>query len=304
MLKHRLVTGILVGAFFLLAFVAGEYWMLLLLLLGVYSLAYREFEAMTEAGGLSVRGTGVKWLGLLYLAAVTVETPLMRSLHPGWALERGGIHLSEVVLWLTPVVLLGRGILLRKPRGAMERFGVSIVAFWYTAWLLSFLLRLGFNWPPLGAAGGSDWTGRLMLVYCIVVVKMGDVGAYAFGMRFGKRFGGKLIPEISPAKSVMGLVGAYVGSISASMLACLAAYLLGGGALARVPLSWWHALVMGMSLATSGVMGDLGESLFKRSLGVKDSGSNFPGMGGFLDVIDSLLFSAPVMFVYLQWVLT
>ena len=68
-------------------------------------------------------------------------------------------------------------------------------------------------------------------------------------------------------------------------------------------LPFHHAFWIGVLLATVGVMGDLGESLFKRSLGVKDSGHTVPGMGGILDVLDSLLFSAPFMFLYIRWFL-
>lgn len=303
MLKHRLVTGLLVAGFFLLAFAAGSYWMLLLLLAGVYALAYLEFQDMAAVGGLVIRGSGAFLCGALYLGAVALETPLVRGLHPGWAFARGGVPLSEAVLWLTPAVLLGRAVLRRRPQGALELFGVSLVAFWYTALLPSFLLRIGFGWPPAGAPGGSDWTGRLVLVYCIAVVKLGDVGAYAVGMRFGQRFGGKLIPEISPAKSVMGLFGAYLGSVLASLLVALVARGLGGGRIGCLSLPLPHALAIGLMLSTAGVLGDLGESLFKRSLGIKDSGRRFPGMGGFLDVVDSLLFCAPFMYLYLLWVL-
>jgi phosphatidate cytidylyltransferase len=69
-------------------------------------------------------------------------------------------------------------------------------------------------------------------------------------------------------------------------------------------MSWNHALVLGAILGTAAVVGDLIESLFKREAGVKDSGSFFPGIGGILDLLDSLLFNAPLMYLYLRHVLT
>ncbi len=303
-MKHRLVTGVLVAAFFLGAFALGPYWALLGLLLAVYLLAFVEFRDMVVFGDLGFEVAGVFLCGLLFLAATALETPLLRGLHPGLFLKLGGQSLADGILWLTPAVLLSLCVLQRRPAHALERFGVSLIGFWYVAVLLSFMLRIGFGWAATGAGGRPDYTGRLVLAYFVWVVKLGDVGAYAVGMRFGQRFGGKLIPEISPAKSVMGLAGAYLGSILASLSVALIVHVAGNGRLGAMPLPWGHAVLIGVLLATTGVMGDLGESLFKRSLGVKDSGRRFPGMGGFLDVIDSLLFSAPFFYLYFRWVLS
>jgi phosphatidate cytidylyltransferase len=69
-------------------------------------------------------------------------------------------------------------------------------------------------------------------------------------------------------------------------------------------MSWRHALVLGVLLGSTAVIGDLIESLFKREAGVKDSGGLFPGIGGILDLLDSLLFNAPIMYLYLRHILT
>jgi phosphatidate cytidylyltransferase len=302
MLKNRLVTGFSVAGFFLGSFALGPYWALLILLLAVFYLAHREFHEMVEAGGLSVEAWGTFVCGLLYLVAAALETEMLRVKHPALCPTGAPIPLSEVVLWLAPPSLLALEVLRRRPEGALTRFGVSMVGFWYVAVLLSFMLRIGFGWAaPAGAP--PDHTGRLALAYFVWVVKLGDVGAYAVGMLFG-RGRRKLIPEISPAKSVVGLGGAYLGAVLASLVVALAAHVFGDGRLGRMPLPFGHAVVIGVLMATVGVMGDLGESLFKRSLGVKDSSQRFPGIGGFLDMLDSLLFSAPFMYLYIRWFLT
>ncbi len=297
MLKYRLVTGISVAAFFLAIFAFGPYWALLMLLLAVYATAPHEMPLIIKRCGLSVAGLATFLAGLAYLCASLVETELIQARWP--ALAQISIPPSETVLWLVPPILLALEVIRGRPDGAAQRFGLSLVTFWYVAIQLSFMMRIGFL--SHGAAGEvADHTGRLALTYFVWVVKWCDVGAYTIGMIFG-RGRRKLIPSISPAKSVAGLGGAYLGGLLSSLAACWALQRFWGGTLGGIPITYTHAIVIGPLLATTGVLGDLGESLFKRSLGIKDSGKQFPGMGGFLDVIDSLLFSAPFMYLYLRW---
>jgi phosphatidate cytidylyltransferase len=109
----------------------------------------------------------------------------------------------------------------------------------------------------------------------------------------GKRFGKKLlIPQVSPHKSIEGAFGGLLFSIM--------------GALASRPFvhySYWHLMFLGVFLGILAQLGDLSESLIKRDCGVKDSGHLFPGLGGILDLIDSLLFTAPVFYFYMSIIL-
>jgi phosphatidate cytidylyltransferase len=106
-----------------------------------------------------------------------------------------------------------------------------------------------------------------------------------------------MIPRISPGKTWEGFGGAIVVSTLASLLfAHFAGDKLRG-------MNWLHAIILGVVLSTAAVVGDLIESLFKREAGVKDSGRLFPGIGGILDLLDSLLFNAPLMYLYLRHVL-
>jgi phosphatidate cytidylyltransferase len=106
-----------------------------------------------------------------------------------------------------------------------------------------------------------------------------------------------MIPRISPGKTWEGFAGAVVISTACSLgLAALLGDRLAG-------MTPFHAVVLGVILSVSAVVGDLIESLFKREAGVKDSGRFFPGIGGILDLLDSLLFNAPLMYLYLRHVL-
>ncbi len=158
----------------------------------------------------------------------------------------------------------------------------------YVPWLLNFIQKI-YLFPGLGA------DGKYYVLYFILVTKFSDSGAYAVGSLIGRH---KMIPRISPGKTWEGFGGAIAVSTGASLLfAWLAGPHLPG-------MTWLHAIVLGVLLSTAAVVGDLIESIFKREAGVKDSGHFFPGIGGILDLLDSLLFNAPLMYLYLRHVLT
>ena len=133
------------------------------------------------------------------------------------------------------------------------------------------------------------------MCYFILVTKFSDTGAYVVGSMIGKH---KMIPRISPAKTWEGFGGAIVVATGASLVFT---HFLGDKMPGMTPL---HAVILGIILSSTAVIGDLIESLFKREAGVKDSGNFFPGIGGILDLLDSLLFNAPIMYLYLRHVLT
>jgi phosphatidate cytidylyltransferase len=107
-----------------------------------------------------------------------------------------------------------------------------------------------------------------------------------------------MIPRISPGKTWEGFVGALAVSVLASLVFV---YYLGDR---MHGMNWTHAIILGLLLGLAAVVGDLIESIFKREAGIKDSGKLFPGIGGILDLLDSLLFNAPIMYLYLRHVLS
>lgn len=126
-----------------------------------------------------------------------------------------------------------------------------------------------------------------LLLGFFILIWANDTGAYAFGMSIGKN---KLFPRISPKKSWEGLIGGFFTTI-------LTAWIL---SLFFLDVSLFHWIAIGLITAIMGVFGDLVESMFKRSVGIKDSGKFLPGHGGLLDRFDCALLSIPIIFVYLE----
>ncbi|HZI92935.1 MAG TPA: phosphatidate cytidylyltransferase, partial [Patescibacteria group bacterium] len=118
------------------------------------------------------------------------------------------------------------------------------------------------------------------------VVWLSDAAAYVFGSLLGRH---KLAPMLSPGKTVEGAIGALMVAVGATLVAKVWFFR---------KLGFTDALCLGLLMGGAGMIGDLAESLLKRSAGVKDSGWLFPGHGGMLDRADSLLFAAPVLFYY------
>ena len=159
----------------------------------------------------------------------------------------------------------------------------------YVPWPFSFVTKIIFLLPR----DNGSVTGHWYVLWLIVVTKFSDMGAYVTGSLIGKH---PLIPHISPKKTWEGFFGALVFSIGG-----------GCGLLAIMPhklgyLQQIDAVVLGLVLGFAAIIGDLAESIIKRSADVKDSGKFLPGIGGALDLIDSILFTAPLLFFYLRFV--
>ena len=293
MLKARLVTG------FSFAFVAAAVlfflpaWAHLILLFAVFAIAQLEFCDMVRRKGHRYELIPTTLCGVTYLLLSAAESPVFYSRYP-IVRALGQLDMSAVVLCATPAILLVRGVFRRQADRAMETFALSYAGFWYVAVLMGFMIRIAFEWKTV--PGETNYTGRLGLLLFIAIVKAGDIGAYFVGMRFGRR---RLIPEISPKKSVEGFWGGYLFGLGTSLLFWHLARVFDGGMLGEIHYPLVHALVLPFILVTAGVLGDLAESLIKRSVDIKDSSGRFPGMGGILDILDSLLFAAPVAYVYI-----
>jgi phosphatidate cytidylyltransferase len=172
-----------------------------------------------------------------------------------------------------------------QPGKSLTAVALSVFAVAYGGLLLSFLvqLRLFHN---------HAW-GMVALISTVVIVKMSDTGAYFTGRLAGRH---KMAPVLSPGKTIEGGVGGLVFAVLGGWFsyAVLVPWLVGPTA-DRGP--WYGWLAYGVIVAVAGVLGDLAESLLKRDAGRKDSSSWLPGLGGVLDILDSLLFAAPPAFV-------
>ncbi len=161
----------------------------------------------------------------------------------------------------------------------------------YVLWLFNFVTKIVYATPRLP---DGTVTGQFYVFYCIAITKFSDMGAYLTGSAIGRH---PLVPHISPKKTWEG----FVGALGFSLLASVGLFELMPGHLSVLTLT--HSIVLGLLLGFAAVIGDLAESIVKRSTGVKDSGNMLPGIGGALDLIDSLLFTAPLLFFYLRLVI-
>ncbi|MBV9009633.1 MAG: phosphatidate cytidylyltransferase [Verrucomicrobia bacterium] len=172
----------------------------------------------------------------------------------------------------------------------LQAMAYTLFGLLYVLWLFNFITKVLYVTPrsPTGAV-----TGQFYCLYLIAVTKFSDMGAYLTGSLIGRH---PLIPHISPKKTREG----FFGALGLSLVASLGLYGLMPGHLAE--LNWTHATILGLLLGFAAVIGDLAESIVKRATGVKDSGNLLPGIGGALDLVDSLLFTAPLLFFYLRLV--
>ncbi|MBR7672342.1 phosphatidate cytidylyltransferase [Streptomyces daliensis] len=161
-----------------------------------------------------------------------------------------------------------------SPHDYLRDVTAGVFAAFYVPFLATFVALML-------AADDGPW--RVLTFLLLTVVS--DTGAYAVGWRFGTH---KLAPRISPGKTREGLVGAIAFAMAAGAL-CMQ-FLIDDG-------TWWQGLLVGLAVATSATLGDLGESMMKRDLGIKDMGTLLPGHGGIMDRLDSLLPTAPVVWL-------
>lgn len=150
-------------------------------------------------------------------------------------------------------------------------------------------LQINYFFPP----GVAD-DGRLWLAYILTVTKMTDVGAYICGKILGKT---KIAPHISPKKTIEGAIGGLVASLLTSLAFYL--FLLSPPIETLMSMNLWQSIWLGLVISILAQLGDLAESILKRDAGVKDS-SQLPGLGGMLDIVDSLIFTLPLMYLWLK----
>lgn len=255
----------------------------LVIMLALAGLGSAEFYGLVEKRGLvCFKGWGV-FGGLLLIASTFCYLSGLLGVQSAPA-KANDFETSLLILLVLGLCV--RQFVSRSNTAGILAISTTLFGLMYVPWLLNFIQKIQF-FP------GAN--GTYYVFYFIVVTKFSDTGAYAVGSLIGRH---KMIPRISPGKTWEGFGGAVAVSTLASLLfAGLAGPRLTG-------MNPAHAVVLGVVLSTTAVIGDLIESLFKREAGVKDSGRSFPGIGGILDLLDSLLFNAPIMYLYLRHVLT
>ncbi|MFF2653614.1 phosphatidate cytidylyltransferase [Streptomyces sp. NPDC058045] len=208
-----------------------------------------------------------------------VDAPLVPLVIGGAAMVVAGYARGAEGAWVA-MALTALAVLVWRMTGPAEGYLKDVTAGVFAAFYVPFLATFV---ALLLAAGDGPWRVLTFLVLTVV----SDTGAYAVGWRFGRH---KLAPRISPGKTREGLAGAVSFAMVAGAL-CMQ-FLIDDGV-------WWQGLLLGLVVAVSATLGDLGESMIKRDLGIKDMGTLLPGHGGIMDRLDSLLPTAPVAWLLL-----
>ncbi len=230
------------------------------IIIGLY-----EFFTMLENKGIKI----YKYFGI----AIGVVIPLSIIFRKEGLFEpTKSWELLFIVLALLFLILMQ--FRRRQNSGVVIDISTTLFGILYVSWFFSFLIKIRYLTNGLG-----------LLVCVLLITKLGDIGAYFIGSRLGKT---PLMPRISPKKSVEGAIGGLAFSIIGALISRNFLH-----------FGYVHIITMGITLGILGQLGDLSESLFKRDCQVKDSGNILPGMGGVLDEIDSLLFTAPVFYFYM-----
>lgn len=279
-----------VGLWVLVAsvFISREAWAFLALIGLLAVVGMREYFRMVRQAGLACFPRFGMLLAVGYLAGLLV--PMRYGISaPVW-LDALGIFAALAGAFALQMRYPIRG------QEALVAVSTSVLGFIYIPFLFSFAARILFADPAwTGVVGRVSDGGAYLLLWLLAVTKFTDMGAYLTGSAIGRH---KMIPHVSPAKTWEGFAGALVFALG---IGCA---LYGAFPVELAVLkSWWHVISLSLILAVLAVVGDLAESVVKRALGAKDSGHMLPGIGGSLDLIDSVCFTAPVLWIYLQCLL-
>lgn len=284
---RRLASSVVLWSVVLAVLIAGHTpladGIFLLVMMALAGFGLSEFYDLTERRGwVCYREWGIIG-GVLLMASTFVYLSGVVG-HQRLPSKANDFETSVLILFVLGLCL--RQMFARSPQGGMATIAMTLFGLMYVPWLLNFVQKIHF-FPGI--------EGAYYVLYFILVTKFSDVGAYVVGSLVGRH---KMIPRISPGKTWEGFAGALLVStlVSVVFAQALSERLSG--------MTLPHAIVLGVLLGATAVVGDLIESVFKREAGVKDSGNRFPGIGGILDLLDSLLFNAPLMYLYLRHVLT
>jgi phosphatidate cytidylyltransferase len=257
---RRWCTALLMLVAIVPAMIWGGRWVFLALAGTVVTLCQWEFQRIA---GL-VQGGPRRLLGIVVALSMPVGAM--------WGQERGLMMalVGSLVFWMVFEMVARREL-----EGVVRELGARMTGYLYGAVLPSYFVLL-WNLPQ-----GLHW-----IFLTMAITAVGDTAAYYVGSSMGRR---KLLPGISPNKTVEGALAGLLGNV------------VGAQAYGVILFPGWAALLgipLALLVGTVGQLGDLSESMLKRSAGIKDSGELLPGHGGILDRLDSLLFAVPVTYYW------
>ncbi|MCD4780522.1 MAG: phosphatidate cytidylyltransferase [Candidatus Omnitrophica bacterium] len=250
-------------------------WVFLIVLLALIIAGLYEFFYLIKKKGIPIYSyTGI---------AIGVSIPL--SIFFRFEPTKGWELLFIVLMLLTIFVLQ---LYRKENQNAIIGISTTLFGVLYVSWFFSFLVKIRYLMPEVEGAGIK------LLGFILIITKCGDMGALIVGSRYGKH---PLLKRVSPNKTIEGSLGSFTFSALAAV--CAKSLLP-----ACLNFQIWQIILIGMFFGGLGQLGDLSESLIKRDCNVKDSGKMLPALGGVLDAIDSLLFSAPAFYFFMSSILS
>ena len=275
---RRWITSILFIPALLLIVWAGDIYFLLLIELGIFLGVY-EFCDILKQRGL----TPYKSLAILSSLILGLDAYFQSHLF------------TIVTITMLVIVVAFAELCRRKKEEAIFHLSGTVFGVIYVGWLLNhliLLMQMPETLEPIVYTNIFNIPIRLgtsLALLPFVLTWCNDTTAFFIGRRFGQR---PLLPSVSPKKTWEGVIGGAVGAILAAFIyqQIYAPY-----------LSWFDCMVLGGGVAIIAPIGDLVESMIKRDVKLKDVATHLPGHGGFLDLVDSLLFTAPLIYYYLRF---
>jgi phosphatidate cytidylyltransferase len=269
-LRQRATSAAFLIPPLVVALLLGGVWIVAVVAIAAGLAAREVFALLTGAGHPTLA-----LLGIAFTVAVVLDAAVVPAIDAsGMLLVAIGAILAAIGAFTKP-----------DPRDGLTTWMATVFGALYAS-LLAFILRLGNEVPDLPASAplaalGAD---RGWIVLLVLAVWSYDTGAYFVGKRYGRR---TFLTHISPSKTYAGLIG---GIVAATAVSAIVLWGLG-----QAPVT---ALIVGPLVSLAAQAGDLAESMLKRAAGAKDSGTLIPGHGGILDRVDSFLFAAPVLTLY------
>jgi phosphatidate cytidylyltransferase len=267
MSKERFFSA--VGVSVLIAIAMLNDWAFILVLLGLTIGGLFEFFYLIQKKGIPIYSyTGIG-IGVLIPLSTFIQFQ-----------PTGGWELLFIVLALLMIFMMQ--LARKETSNAIVGISTTLFGVLYVSWFLSFVIKIRFFLP------GID--GIKLLAFLLLIVKCGDIGALLIGSRFGKT---PLLARVSPNKTLEGSFGSFLTSIVAAIV--FRSFLP-----ESFQLNILQVAAIGAVFGGIGQLGDISESLIKRDCDVKDSGKLMPGLGGVLDMIDSLLFTSPAFYFFIN----
>ncbi len=271
----------------------GQWFPLLgLVLLLVINLSYIELISLSAPEMAPNRLLGI--LALTTILAMNWINPILQLfglMNPSIELTWKGILYTSLLFIF--IAFLREMIFYVNPSPAPHRIASLLFSLFYLGILPSFFIQLRFY--DLYHPNDRGYS-QVLVALTLFVPKFGDIGAYFTGKFLTGRVLGRhlMTPKLSPKKTFQGGIAGLIVSVLTTVIICRYA----SDCPALCPQGTWQAIILGLLLGSAGILGDLAESLIKRCSEKKDASNSIPGFGGILDVIDSLLFTAPIAYFW------